>query len=327
MSDRRFNLVPFDQITLPTGRDYLVKGLLPQTGLAVAWGPPQSGKSFWAFDVAMHVALGFSYRGRRVQGGSVVYIAGEGQHGFRKRVAAFQREKMLPSDHADFYLIGEPLDLVGEREALIAAVRRSQPQISPALIVLDTLNRTLRGDENSPEDMARYVAAADNLRDAFGCCVLIVHHCGIEGTRPRGHTSLTGAADAQFAVSQAGDIRTVKVEKQKDGPTGDNLSFTLREVELGEDDDGDPLTSCVVEASEEPSAGDIGPRLTANQRTLLNILDDAGPAGLSKTEWNDAGRDAGIGTKRKADLTDARLALKNKSLVHECGGRWYVTRR
>ena len=48
--------------------------------------------------------------------------------------------------------------------------------------------------------MSAYIRAAEAIRDAFGCVVIIVHHCGYEGTRPRGHTSLPGAVDAQIAV-------------------------------------------------------------------------------------------------------------------------------
>ena len=48
----RIKLVAFDEITLGTGRGYLVKGLIPRTGLTVIWGPPKSGKSFWTFDIA-----------------------------------------------------------------------------------------------------------------------------------------------------------------------------------------------------------------------------------------------------------------------------------
>ena len=80
----RFNLIPFDQVTVGTERLYLVKGLIPRTGLVVAWGPPKCGKSFWTFDLVMHIALGWDYRGRRVQQGPIVYLALEGGKGPRK---------------------------------------------------------------------------------------------------------------------------------------------------------------------------------------------------------------------------------------------------
>lgn len=63
-----YPLQAFDNVRLNTAcRNYLVKGLLPNSGLAVIWGPPKCGKSFWAFDLGMHVALGRDYRGHRVQ--------------------------------------------------------------------------------------------------------------------------------------------------------------------------------------------------------------------------------------------------------------------
>jgi hypothetical protein len=55
---QRIKIIPFDEIRLSTERRYLVKGLVPRVGLCVAWGPPKCGKSFWAFDLSMHIALG-----------------------------------------------------------------------------------------------------------------------------------------------------------------------------------------------------------------------------------------------------------------------------
>ena len=53
----RIYLIAFDNINLKTERRYLVKGLIPRTGLIVVWGPPKSGKSFIVFDLVMHIAL------------------------------------------------------------------------------------------------------------------------------------------------------------------------------------------------------------------------------------------------------------------------------
>src|SRR5262249_9392477 len=60
-------------------------------------------------------------------------------------------------------------------------------------------NRSLAGSESSDEDMTAYLNAADAISEAFGCVIIIVHHCGVDGTRPRGHTSVTGTADVQLA--------------------------------------------------------------------------------------------------------------------------------
>ena len=200
----------------------------------------------------MHVALGRRYRDRRVHPGTVVYCAFEGQTGIQARCAAF-RKKFL-ADHDDpvpFYLEPVTLDLVKDAPELIRVIRRTLGDVKPAVIGLDTLNRSLRGPKSSDADMSAYIRAADSLREAFDCAVIIVHHCGIDGTRPRGHTSLTGAADAQLSVSRdaAGSI-VMTVEYMKDGATGDTICSRLERVELGTDDDGEPITSCVVVPSE-----------------------------------------------------------------------------
>jgi hypothetical protein len=99
-----FPLWPFGNIRLqPERRNYLVKGLLANTGLAVIWGPPKCGKSFWAADLGMHIALGWDYRGHKVQQAPVVYVALEGRHGFPARIEALRRHYGV--DSAPFYLL------------------------------------------------------------------------------------------------------------------------------------------------------------------------------------------------------------------------------
>ena len=103
----RFRLRVFDQITVGSERVYLVKGIIPRTSFVVVWGPPKCGKSFWIFDLVMHLALGWEYRGRRVQQGAVVYLALEGGQGFIARVEAFRQRYLSEaiSDPVQFFLI------------------------------------------------------------------------------------------------------------------------------------------------------------------------------------------------------------------------------
>jgi hypothetical protein len=97
------------------------------------------------------------------------------------------------TDHGEihFHLIGARANLVTDHPELIGAIR-TQLRGKPVAVVLDTLNRSLQGSESDDKDMTAYVKSADAIREAFGCAVIIVHHCGVEGSRPRGHTSLTG---------------------------------------------------------------------------------------------------------------------------------------
>ena len=56
---RQFKLTPFADIRFDPTPPYVVKGIIPRNGLVTVWGPPKCGKSFWTFDLAMHVALGW----------------------------------------------------------------------------------------------------------------------------------------------------------------------------------------------------------------------------------------------------------------------------
>ena len=118
------------------------------------------------------------------------------------------------------------------------------------------------------------------MRQAFGCAVIIIHHCGVDATRPHGHTSLTGAADAQIAVKRdTKGIIKAKLEWLKDGEEGSEIYSRLERVEVGTDADGDPITSCVVVEADAPKANQEK-RVTGQAKVMLDLLcralDEAG---------------------------------------------------
>ncbi len=121
----RFKLLPFDQIRFDGRRRYLIKGLIPRQGLTIIWGPPKCGKSFWTYDAMMRVALGWEYRGRRVQQCPVVYIACEGAGGQGARAEA-QRLTYLETyegGRPPFFLISTNLSLPADHAQLIAEIK------------------------------------------------------------------------------------------------------------------------------------------------------------------------------------------------------------
>jgi hypothetical protein len=344
-------LIPFDQVKLGTQRRYLVKGLIPRVGLTVAWGPPKCGKSFWCFDMLMHVALGWDYRGRRTQQGAVVYCAFEGQTGIEARVEAFRQHVLQDGDGIGVPFFIEPvtLDLVHDQRALITAIKQQLDGAEPVAIALDTLNRSIKGSESSDEDMTAYINAADAIREAFECAIIIVHHCGVEGTRPRGHTSLTGAADAQLAVrrKENGDV-VVTVEAMKDGREGDAIAFKLEHVVVGTDEDGEDISSCIVVALDDSNAKPEkrAPKLkTATQRNAMRVLrelaDDIGvpppptwqlPSSVQKIvpvkEWRKMLLSGGVledGPDERKRYSDLLQQLRDKPVIQQRDGMVWIT--
>ena len=172
----RFRLTAFKDIKPDDGARYLAKGFLPTAGLAVIWGEPKCGKSFWTLDALMHVALDWAYRGHRVKPGLVAYCILEGQKGFRRRIEAFRQKKLTEGAEASppFYDMETPLSLVADADALVNDIRRQLGDQRPAVVSIDTLNRPIAGSESSDEDMSRDIRAADAIRAAFDCLVVIV---------------------------------------------------------------------------------------------------------------------------------------------------------
>ena len=279
---RRFELIPFDEIRVGGVPSYLVRGLIPRHGLTLVFGPMKSGKTFFMIDLMMHVALDREYRGHRVKGGCVVYCVLEGPHGFRGRIEAFRRHKMAaPVEDVPFHLVAARMSFIADHRELVADIRDALgDDRPPAVIVIDTLRRSLEGSESDDEDIAAYVGAADRVREAFGCAIVLVHHSGLEAGRPRGHTSLGAAVDAQLACTKdkSGKV-TVEVQLMRDGPEGETLHGQLREVDIGFDDDGLPMTSCVFDAEEDTPTTSMrkpaGKKLSAKHMLALQALNEA----------------------------------------------------
>lgn len=286
-------------------RPYLVKGWLDQGGVSVLYGPSNAGKSFLALDIAHHVAKGRSWGGRRTRKGRVLYVAAEGGGSFANRVAAL--------DDPEFFVYCAPLTLTGRdgaagplsEVALHLAAVGGEPF---SLIIFDTLARVMGGlDENTAPDIAQLVAGLDLIRRATGAHVMLVHHTGKDAARgARGHSSLRAAIDTEIELTrdEVGQI-TAEVTKQRDGPTGYRFAYTLCQVELGRDQDGDPVTSCLVEPVETARAGHA--EVTGSARVALDLLDkvlaDAGEIhrkphypsgrGVALDRWREACIEAG----------------------------------
>ena len=123
----KFRLVQFDDLRPGAEAAYLVKGLIPRVGLTVAWGPPKCGKSFWTFDLAMHVALGGNTGAAASRAGlssTAPSRARTGSRRERRRSASFTMSRRIsPIPPVPFYLSPSPIDLVADSPALIGSIR------------------------------------------------------------------------------------------------------------------------------------------------------------------------------------------------------------
>jgi phage/plasmid primase-like uncharacterized protein len=270
---QRFRLLNSSDLHALPPLAWCVRGVLPAHGLASVYGPSGSGKSFLVLDAAAAIAGGAEWFGYRVKPAPVVYCALEGEAGFRVRVAAWEQAKgrRLPAGLRlvlQSFKLTDPQDVADMAAAVLTAG-------AGAVVILDTLNRAApEADENASADMGRILEAAKALQRLTGGLVLVVHHTGKDATRGlRGHSSLFAALDAAVEVTREGDRREWKVAKAKDGQDGAGHPFRLEVVDLGEDDEGETVTSCVIAPDESPQ--DVTrSRLPkgGNQKVVLDAL-------------------------------------------------------
>jgi len=352
----KFRLLPIAEIGLPAGAPDIVRGMLPRTGLAVVYGPPGCGKSFLALDVALHVSEGRSWAGRRVAEAGVVYVAAEAGEGFKRRVVA-ARDR-LGVHNADFALITAAPNLgagPGDTAALVGAIRSQSLRLGwkAGVVVLDTLARVIPGvDENSSKEMGRFIANAETIARDLRCLVVAIHHQGKNADAGmRGSSALHGAADAEWSISVEAGVRTVKLVKSKEGADDLSWTFDLETVEVGTDDDGEPITTCVVSNVSDPTFG--GTKRTAratvpaSQKLFIASLDSVlGEAGegirpfgsdgpIVRAVRRDAARDEFIrnhaaddhGARRKAFSRALNAASASKLVLSaDLGGTTYLWR-
>lgn len=250
---------------------WLIKGVLPQADLAILYGASGAGKSFVAFDMACALARGVDWRGRRVRPTKVALVVAEGAGGFAKRVEAYCQQHGIQVDalHNLCVVYDAPNILDAEDVTQIAATIRAT---GSEVVIWDTFAQITPGaNENAGEDMGRALANLRMLKAATGAMNILVHHAGKDLSRgSRGWSGLKAAADAEIEVTrdeQTGS-REIRISKMKDGEDNLRWGFKLETLTLGVDEDGDPVTSCVV-VEDDARKSDAQPAAKGKRRGRL----------------------------------------------------------
>jgi KaiC/GvpD/RAD55 family RecA-like ATPase len=273
-----FHVVWFATMNAAVHQSHLIKGLLLVNTLAVIYGEPGSGKTFMAMDMALAVAAGKPWRGRKTKKGLVIYVAGEGAASVQLRVAAYRKTHPGTDPGIPFCILPQAVDFLDTEsvDRLIATIHALEAEVGEraVLIIVDTLSRAMEGNENAPEVMGRAVNSAERIRAACDeATVGFVHHAGKDPSKgARGHTKLNAAIDTEIFVEGKSGVRVAEVKKQRDLSIGDKFAFELRQVVLGTDADGDAITSCVVDETATPMPPAITRVKGANKVTLFTAL-------------------------------------------------------
>ena len=260
--------------------NYLIKKWLDVGQMSVMYGQSNTGKSFMALDMAFCIAAGIPWQGCKVRQGVVLYLATEGGMAFHNRVWALKQQYGITD--VPLAIRPAPVDLLRPQESLpellelIAEIKAEHGEV--AMIVVDTVSRSMAGgNENGPEDMTAFISNCDVMRAESGSHVMLIHHSGKDSSQgARGHSSLRGATDVEMELEfdKETNLRSLTNRKNRDGEVGLQVVFKLKVFELGEDEDGDMVTTCTimpVEADEMQHSG-IKPPKGANQKSLVEAF-------------------------------------------------------
>lgn len=272
-------------------QDYVIKNLLLRgmTGLIAAVS--NAGKSPLALDIGAHVALGKPWQGFKVRQGAVFYIATEGWTALNSRLKAVEGEHPGLSKAPFFYWptninLREPPPgwLVQFSDEVIA--RAAEHRTQPSIIFIDTLSHAVGGASDSDDDVAR--AAIRSMRvisQRTGAAVIALHHpTKAADSDYRGSSVWINDTDLLIKVEwdKAKGTRTVTTPRVKESAEMEARTFCIKQVTLGQDEEGDPVTSVVVNWLERGEELD-GFR-SIEDEAALDVLEDA-ERPLRHSEW------------------------------------------
>lgn len=293
--------------------EFVVEGLFETSSVVGVVAAPEAGKSLLMQEIAVCVALGQPFHGRRVKRGLVAYLVGEGQHGLFARFQALATRYDFAADVCPLVVAKAPTSLIDAIELLRVeeSIRRKAElfKMPLTLLIVDTLARFIApGDESKAMDMGAYLAAIDTLRGEAAAVTL--HHPGHgDGTRGRGSSSWKAGLDTEYSLANADKTITVTCQKMKDGEKPKPFSFRIEPAPTKmRREDGSPVMSVLLHSTETVV---IRKKPTGkHQKALLAHLEsikDDGPGVWSEGELREIGKEIGM---NRFQARDAILGLR-----------------
>lgn len=179
---------------------WLIESLLT-VGLVVLAGRPKLGKSWFALQLAIAVALGGMVLGRRVNPGKVLYLALEDNP--RRLQDRLRKQRATVNAAIDFRFEWQPLTKGGTADLMTAINEQGY-----SLIIIDTISRALgHADQLDQADMNVTFGSLQRLAMEKDVCVLLIDHhrksaggAGDVIDDVMGATSKVGVADAAIGI-------------------------------------------------------------------------------------------------------------------------------
>lgn len=219
-------------------RQFLVEGYIQRGKHQMIAAEGGAGKTFLCLDLALKIAAwepGCDYRwcgSRVVSGGTVVFLTFEDdKEEMHIRIHDIDKDGLRNKAGAKFIVVptinaggGFTIAVVDPKTGEArpsnrwTSVVEQLSQIKDlALVIIDTLNATLHGEENSAVVIAEFIRVAGDVINRTGAAMLYTHHIRKQGDEPitnaeamkvsiRGSTAILGAMRVAIGVWHCSDF-------------------------------------------------------------------------------------------------------------------------
>lgn len=283
--DKKIEMFMAEDVHLPplkTLHDYpdeikqdpiLIEGLFRKGRKGILTADSKAGKSFFAIELAICVAAGRPFLGRKCTKSKVVYFNYEiEEKEFMQRVKVVSADLHIPiSEFIDNFKIVHmrgmsiPLSKMAGNIIALMLTEYKETREPFSLIILDPIYKITAGDENSAEAVGRFCNNLDKIATETGCALFYTHHHakGDQGGKKamdRGSGSGVFARDPDLMI----DLTALEIDGQTRAALQNNAMCDFWKAKL-EDSGQDWRSRC--QPSDLKSSG----ALAALYQTMIGV--------------------------------------------------------
>ncbi len=322
--------IPFgDAVNLPIPPE-LIKGFVPATGIGYLYGPTGSYKTFIAMQMGFHVSEELPIAGHKVKKRPVYYLLLEGTSGLGKRTKALDlwRKNKGINITGTYMFWPKPFTITNTNEvdALINTILMAGHE--GAFIIIDTQSKATENiDEKEGVDIQAVLKASGRICESVKGVVMLIAHTGKnEENGIAGSYKQKADVDFTLEVKKIQNTKLVKLVSDKVKENKDNQVITFETIiqEVGVDEDGDIVTSCVAVPIDNNNNYTKEKRLSTRLERALDILRNAMKENntnkIYKEDWRKASYANSTRSNdesKRAEFNENKNALKELNIIDE----------
>ena len=200
--------------------EWIVPGVIAKSSLGFIAGLPESLKTWILIDLAIEASQGGEWLGYKVNPCKVLFIdqerwVGETRRRFRKLLKG--KVMKTNSENKDLLHIQVGSSIRLNLDASFEAFRKKLSELRPGLIIVDSFATFSTVAENDRQEVQKVLERLKQLRQEFGCTILMIDHEGKSVVNPDnkdamptaftmvGSVAKPAAAESVFTVRRASD--------------------------------------------------------------------------------------------------------------------------